>query len=139
MITVIGNERFAKSLDQVITHEVGHNWFYGILASNEREHPYLDEGLNSYYEDRYMEEYYPNSSNDNLGMMSKFTGGFEENELIYQYMGRSYLDQFPDQHSENFSLINYGNDVYTKSSRLFEDAEEYLGVDNFDRIMKKIL
>lgn len=137
MITVIGNERFAKSLDQVITHEVGHNWFYGILASNEREHPYLDEGLNSYYEDRYMEEYYPNSSNDNLGMMSKFTGGFEENELIYQYMGRSYLDQFPDQHSENFSLINYGNDVYTKSSRLFEDAEEYLGVDNFDRIMKK--
>ncbi len=137
MITVIGNERFSKGLDEVITHEVGHNWFYGILASNEREHPFLDEGINSYYEDRYMEEYYPNSSISNLGILSKFTGGFDDNELIYQYMGRSYLDQFPDQQSENFSLINYGTDVYTKSAKLFEDAEEYLGLIDFDRIMKK--
>ena len=38
MITVINSEQSAKSLDEVITHEVGHNWFYGILASNERDH-----------------------------------------------------------------------------------------------------
>ncbi|MFT7114779.1 MAG: hypothetical protein ACI8P7_001566, partial [Candidatus Azotimanducaceae bacterium] len=28
-ITVIGRTRTAKELDRVITHEVGHNWFYG--------------------------------------------------------------------------------------------------------------
>ncbi len=35
-----------------IVHEVGHNWFQGILASNERDYPWLDEGVNSYIENR---------------------------------------------------------------------------------------
>ena len=37
MITIIGNMSSAESLDNVIAHEVGHNWFYGILGSNERD------------------------------------------------------------------------------------------------------
>jgi hypothetical protein len=35
-----------------IVHEVGHNWFQGILASNERVFPWLDEGVNSFTENR---------------------------------------------------------------------------------------
>src|SRR5204863_1450583 len=31
-ITVIGDVNSAFELDMVITHEVGHNWFYGILG-----------------------------------------------------------------------------------------------------------
>jgi hypothetical protein len=45
-----------ERLDAVITHEVGHNWFYGMLASNERQHAWLDEGINSYYQFRYEAE-----------------------------------------------------------------------------------
>ncbi|HEX2627631.1 MAG TPA: M1 family metallopeptidase, partial [Chitinophagaceae bacterium] len=40
-------------LDGVIAHEVGHNWFYGILGSNEREHAWMDEGVNTYFQFRY--------------------------------------------------------------------------------------
>jgi Peptidase family M1 domain len=47
-----------EGLDGLITHEVGHNWFYGILASNEREHPWMDEGINTYYEFKYEAEKY---------------------------------------------------------------------------------
>ena len=50
MITVLSGDFTDRQLDETITHEVGHNWFQGILASNEREHPWLDEGLNSYYD-----------------------------------------------------------------------------------------
>ncbi|NJK97378.1 MAG: M1 family metallopeptidase [Bacteroidales bacterium] len=49
-ITIVSSGGSAIGLDQVITHEVGHNWLYGILAFNERDFPYLDEGLNTYYE-----------------------------------------------------------------------------------------
>jgi hypothetical protein len=60
-ITVIGKSNNAFYLDLVIAHEVGHNWFYGMLGSNERDHPWLDEGINSFYESRYIEQAYPNN------------------------------------------------------------------------------
>ncbi|MCH8330282.1 MAG: M1 family metallopeptidase, partial [Bacteroidetes bacterium] len=55
-ITVISGIKDNPSLERVIVHEVGHNWFYGILGSNERLHPWMDEGINSYYEARYTKE-----------------------------------------------------------------------------------
>ena len=58
-VTVIGESGNAKYLEEVIMHEVGHNWFYGILGSNERDHPWMDEGLNSHNEIRYMRTKYP--------------------------------------------------------------------------------
>jgi hypothetical protein len=55
-VTVIGESGTAFSLDVVIAHEVGHNWFYGILGSNERTNAWMDEGLNSLNETRYLLE-----------------------------------------------------------------------------------
>ena len=40
-ITVIGSSQNNLILEQVIMHEVGHNWFYGILGSNERRFPWM--------------------------------------------------------------------------------------------------
>lgn len=41
---------FTKLLELVTVHELGHQYFYGLLASNEERWPFLDEGLNSYAE-----------------------------------------------------------------------------------------
>ena len=32
----------------VVIHEAGHQWFYGVVASNEFEDAWMDEGLNTY-------------------------------------------------------------------------------------------
>ena len=48
-ITVISTSFSEDLLEFVIMHEVGHNWFYGILGNNEREFTWMDEGLNEYY------------------------------------------------------------------------------------------
>src|SRR5690606_12415105 len=63
MITLITSPDAAEeTLDAVITHEVGHNWFMSMLGSNERDHTWMDEGLNAYYQFRYeAEEYRANS------------------------------------------------------------------------------
>ena len=50
-----------KSLDMTIEHEVGHNWLYGILATNEREYPWMDEGMNTYFDNRYKSWKYPHA------------------------------------------------------------------------------
>lgn len=41
-----------RELELVTVHEFGHQYFYGLLASNEAKWPFLDEGLNSYAEAR---------------------------------------------------------------------------------------
>jgi len=51
-----------ETLDGVIAHEVGHNWFMAMLGTNERDHAWMDEGLNSYYEFRYEAEKYRSNS-----------------------------------------------------------------------------
>jgi hypothetical protein len=40
--------RKVESPEGVTVHEFGHQFFYGLLASNEFEEPWLDEGFNSY-------------------------------------------------------------------------------------------
>jgi hypothetical protein len=44
-----------RVLEVVTMHEVGHQWFYGMLANDEVEEAWLDEGMNSWAELRYME------------------------------------------------------------------------------------
>jgi hypothetical protein len=39
-------------------HEIGHNWFQGILASNEPEEAWLDEGINEWADIRVMRDLY---------------------------------------------------------------------------------
>ncbi len=136
MITVIGLMGDPQSLDGVITHEVGHNWFYGILAFNERDHVWMDEGLNSYYDHRYTEQYYESSG---LRLLPEFilkSSDMQELELGYLFQARRNLDQAPQTGSNDFKPINYWLGGYEKPAQFFRMTEKYLGTEEFDRIMK---
>jgi len=47
-----------KTQELLTVHELGHQWFQGLLASNEHAHPFLDEGLTSYLEWKYLDGRY---------------------------------------------------------------------------------
>ncbi|MCB9316991.1 MAG: M1 family metallopeptidase [Lewinellaceae bacterium] len=138
MITVIGNSGGGKDLDEVITHEVGHNWFYGILASNERDHPFMDEGINSYYENRYMVENYGSGTTDNMlprwALDTRQSGSVTEN--AYLMLAREGADTPPDSHSNDFWFIAYGIQVYMKTAMCLEWLERSLGKARFDQAMQ---
>lgn len=44
--------------EMVTVHEFGHAYFMGILATNEFEDPWMDEGINSFWEARIMDHYW---------------------------------------------------------------------------------
>jgi hypothetical protein len=135
MITVIGKSNSAKALDDVITHEVGHNWLYGILASNERDHAWMDEGINSYYEYRYMRQYYGRRMEEMLPKFLEKASDMDFYELGYLFQARRNLDQAPETTSDDFSPVNYVLGAYVKPGTAFDHLEKYLGTERFDEIM----
>ncbi|MGQ0743171.1 MAG: M1 family aminopeptidase [Acidimicrobiales bacterium] len=42
----------AGTLGRVISHELGHQWFYALVGNNQARHPWLDEGLATWAEGR---------------------------------------------------------------------------------------
>ncbi|MFT4758070.1 MAG: hypothetical protein ACI9LN_000029 [Saprospiraceae bacterium] len=137
MITVIGLAGSPKDLDQVITHEVGHNWFYGILASNERDHAWMDEGMNTYYEYQYMKKYYGGSRVVQMGpAFFEAKTDVDNMEAAWLLLARKQLDQAPETHSDDFSQLNYGISSYVKPGSAMQHLEGYLGEETFNEIMQ---
>lgn len=122
-ITIISPTATAKELDATIAHELGHNWFYGILASNERAHPWMDEGINSFYENRYIEGKY--------GVPTKVT------EIAFQRKVTNKTDQPIETPSEAFSEANYSLVAYHKTAEWMKGIEAKIGKDAFRRLMQR--
>ncbi len=53
-----GSVQDPGSLNVVLVHEIIHQYFYGMVASNEFEEAWLDEGFTSYLEDKVMADAY---------------------------------------------------------------------------------
>jgi hypothetical protein len=122
-ITGISPVQSAKELDMVLAHEIGHNWFYGILASNERNHPWMDEGINSYYEHQYTAEYYKDTP--------------VEERIIFETFAAEKLDQPIETPSEKLSFVNYDAVAYYKTAEWLRLIEEQSGKNMLDSAMKE--
>ncbi|MFD2920998.1 M1 family metallopeptidase [Terrimonas rubra] len=125
-ITLITPQFYGSQLDRVIAHEVGHNWFYGILGSNERAYPWLDEGVNSYYEKAYMQYYYP--------------GNKAEADLynaIVETKAVTKTDQPIHTASEDFSGVNYSLIAYEKTASWLKEVETVMGTTAFNQAMQQ--
>ena len=121
------------SLDRTtIIHEVGHNWFYGIIGSNEREHPWMDESINTYYEERSQTDL---NSNAKGGKISIFGMTVNQLDLMVQLTLRKNLDQAGNLRSEAYTDGNYGAVVYGKNPKSFSYLQHYLGNELFDAMM----
>jgi len=120
-ITVISPTASAKELDLTIAHEIGHNWFQGALGSNERDHPWMDEGINSFYDNSYSEIYYKDRPN--------------EEQTLFETVAKEKLDQPIETTSENFSGTNYQLVAYYKTSEWMRWLEQQMGNSSFHQAM----
>lgn len=140
-VTVIGDASKPLELETVIVHEVGHNWFYGQLGTNERVHGWMDEGINTLNEVRYIQTKYPKNtalSEMLLGGMFHLKGLDHHDSGDYGYRAIAGLgeDQPIETHSNDFSSINYGIIMYQKTGLVFYYLKDYLGEELFDTCMQ---
>ena len=134
-ITSISPMEDMESLDMTIEHEVGHNWLYGILATNEREFPWMDEGMNSYYDNRYYALRYSKNKIETGNFFSKKLPADEE-KLLYNIQIAEKKDQPIATRSKDFSEINYNAIAYYKTSFWMKKLENFLGKKIFDSCMQ---
>lgn len=145
-ITLIHKAATSMALELVIAHEVGHNWFYGILGSNERLHPWMDEGLNTFSEMRYMAAKYPTKDAINMQIENERAARFmgmdgmpyaSMHQAIYQLMASRNADASPSERSEGLKGLNYSAIAYSKTGLSFQHLMSYLGEDKMNECMRE--
>ncbi len=137
-ITLLNAGGSEKGLESVINHEIGHNWFYGILATNERTYPWMDEGMNSYYDKRYdaEESITEQKVNEKESSFSKKRIPKYPEELLLHTIVKYNKDQPINTHSADFNYLNYGLVAYGKTALWLQKMESLLGRETFDKVMK---
>jgi hypothetical protein len=120
-----------RFLEVVTVHELAHQWFYGLVATNENAWPFLDEGLTSFVEGEALEAWTPGASaTSTFGMrfglpavhrMSGLAAG--QNDEIAQS-------------AEAFQTGgDYGGLVYYRTATLLETLGRVYGEANLKRAL----
>lgn len=141
VIIGIDEDPFTRLFEIVVIHEIGHQWFYGLLGSNEIDEPWLDEGFTTYTEIRYLEDKYgPENSilkYQNF-LIPPITRRYYH-KLIY-YMTKTNQVEKPILTSAYEYLdipVAYANGAYSKPALFLFNLEGIIGRKRFDLILKR--
>jgi hypothetical protein len=126
----------AAALDFVTIHEFGHGYFYGILASNEFEEPFLDEGLNEYWNQRMLR-----GTGRKLHLTTPFLRaiGFAPtvDGFAFERQGTP-RDEPSDPLGQNaYQRLQGIGPVYSRSTVALHDLEAQLGKETVERAFKE--
>lgn len=116
--------------EMVVVHEVGHQWFYGMLASNEVEHTWLDEGFTSWFEQRAMDRTYQSV----LGSR-RFQVGCDTSHWI-GYSANPSLDSLLRPGHRVLDGASYGGTFYSKGAMVLVQLEALLGRPLLGEVMQ---
>lgn len=140
--TGVLRDKKVLSPEGVIIHEFGHGYWYGLVANNEFEEAWLDEGINTYSTGKVAAKAY------GPGIFSVSLMGFP---LSWFFNLPKYYDYEMDRvgaiiiaerdpivtHSWLFSSrMSYGANVYFRASTCLHTLERLLGEDQMLRILR---
>jgi hypothetical protein len=124
-----------ETLDAVIAHEVGHNWFMSMLGTNERDHAWMDEGLNSYFQFRYEAEKYRNNSvfGDKVPGEIKKLNEDDFQTAVYKVLMTIPIQPALETTSASFKTSEeYGLTAYVKTAEWVYLLQQAAGMEKVD-------
>jgi len=119
-----------RDLEVVIIHEFGHQYWYGLLASNEFEEAWLDEGINTYTELLIMDEVYGGVV-DLAGLVIR---DVDVTRMIYA--GGSNIEPTVMPAWQHYSNQSYGINAYHKPGLALMTLHNHLGGEMMRDILR---
>jgi hypothetical protein len=107
----------------VTVHEFGHQYWYGMVASNEFEEAWLDEGVNSYLEGRIMDEAFGPASYVDLFGVHLDSVPLQR----LRYLADAQHDPMVRQAWRFVDRASYSAISYSKTALVLDTLDGYLG------------
>jgi hypothetical protein len=123
-----------RTIESLAVHEFSHQFFMGILATNEKEEAWMDEGFVNFFEDEIMDHFYgrKNSMFDLYGFQS---GNKERSRDEYISLADYQVGPIA-QPGWKFEESYYKELVYAKTSLILQTLKAHAGEKNFYRALK---
>jgi aminopeptidase N len=116
----------------VVEHEFGHQYWYGIVATNEFEDAWMDEGINSYTEVKVLDSIL--GKNTSMIDLAGITLG-ERGEQRLTYIGVADRDAIAQKAYEYYSFNSYAGITYGKTASVLLTLEGIIGEDTMAKAM----
>ena len=136
-LVLISDSAREEDYNYVIAHEIAHQWWYGVVGTNQYQHAWIDEGLAEYSTYLFFEENsqyglsYNNMISNALSNYKFFVQVYERvNGQVDTSMDRA-LDQFATE-------PEYVQLTYTKGVLLFDNLRETLGERKFMKALSDL-
>lgn len=109
-------------LTLIAVHEMAHQWWFGVIGSDQALEPWLDEGLATFAELQYIERYHPD--------LTVWWWDYRVN--VYEPTGAINLSIY-----DYSSYTAYRNAVYLRGAKYLSELRSEIGVEAFDQGMKR--
>lgn len=136
-----------RYFDFLVAHETGHQWFYNVVGVNEYREMWLEEGINSYFIERYLAEKYGED-----GEVIDYPEWFEKFEFLlpkltfkktrdtrYKMITRAGHDHAIISDLASFSEPSSIFSVtYGKGARVLGMLRHEIGDEAFEKLFKRL-
>ncbi len=126
MLTLITGKRSKGSLIGVTAHEAIHSWYQHLLATNESQYPWMDEGFTSYAEDVVLQRILPK--------FKPFAGSYRSYNRLVNSGKIEPLTTHADHYHTNWA---YGTASYSMGLIFLRQLEGVVGEATVHQSLKR--
>lgn len=114
-----------KPAVSVVAHELAHQWWYGIVGSNQAKEPWLDEGLTTFSEHLFMQK---QMKEDDRAWLKKAS---DKSNEIHKAVGIHSVQKLYDYPNEIYGIM-----VYIRPAAMMYQLMDDIGEEKVMEILK---